>query len=155
MRKSVVAVASLALLLCGTCASSTQPATSQVPSQSASVVESTQAPATPVDLTGDWKQTNSNSADTWQEAVISGDVIEIDWITDNGDTKSLYWAGSFVAPSEPGDSYSWTSNNDHSKTDPSLLAAQSDIKEFTYSAGVLSWDVTMMGTTTTVKAQKV
>lgn len=48
----------------------------------------------PADLTGDWKQVNSSSDDSYQQATISGDTIEIYWVSDNGDSKSLYWAGS-------------------------------------------------------------
>ena len=54
----------------------------------------------PADLTGDWKQVNSSSDDSYQQATISGDTIEIYWVSDNGDSKSLYWAGSFEAPAK-------------------------------------------------------
>jgi len=67
----------------------------------------------------------------------------------------LYWAGSFVPPNAPGDSYSWDSQNDHSKTDNALLASTDDTKTFTYSAGVLSWQASALGTTMTIKAQRV
>lgn len=64
--------------------------------------EQTKEPASPPDLTGEWKQVNSNSEDTWQAATISGSEIIINWVSDNGDTKSLYWAGTFVAPHHAG-----------------------------------------------------
>ena len=38
------------------------------------------------DLTGEWKQKNSKSDDSYQAATISGDTIEIYWVSDNGDT---------------------------------------------------------------------
>ncbi len=107
-----------------------------------------------MDLAGTWKQTNSKSADSWQQATISGTTIEVQWVADNGDTKSLYWAGTFVAPTGPEATYTWDSENDHSKTDSALLAATGDTKAFTYSDGVLSWEVTVAGTTTTVKAER-
>lgn len=34
----------------------------------------------PADLTGTWKQTNSNDPSSYMEATISGDTIEVDWI---------------------------------------------------------------------------
>lgn len=42
------------------------------------------------DLTGEWKQKNSKSDKSYQAATITGDTITIYWISDNGDTKSLF-----------------------------------------------------------------
>src|SRR3712207_2465018 len=106
------------------------------------------------DLTGEWKQENSQSDDSYQAAKISGDKITIYWVTDKGDTKSLYWAGSFVAPKTADESYSWTSKNDHSKTKDALLASKDDTKTIKYQNGVLSYEASAMGTTTTVKLKK-
>lgn len=106
------------------------------------------------DLTGTWKQTNSGSEGSYQEATISGDTIEIYWVSDGGDTKSLYWAGTYEAPSEPVDSYSWDSVNDKSKTDGALLASGDDTKTITFEDGVLSYSASALGTTTTVKLEK-
>lgn len=106
------------------------------------------------DLTGEWKQENSNSEDSYQVATISGDTIEINWVSDNGDTKSLYWAGSFEAPTTADEPYSWDSENDHSKTESVLLASGDDTKTMTYEKGVLSYEVSAMGTTTKVKLKK-
>lgn len=106
------------------------------------------------DLTGEWKQVNSNSEESYQAATISGDTIEIYWISDNGDTKSLYWAGSFVAPTTANEPYKWDSKNDHSKTENALLASNDDTKTMTYQNGVLSYEASSMGTTTTVKLKK-
>lgn len=68
------------------------------------------------DLSGTWKQVNSNSSDSYQEATITANTIEIYWVSNGGETKSLYWAGTYVAPSEAVDTYSWSSVNDHEKT---------------------------------------
>ena len=106
------------------------------------------------DLTGEWKQANSKSDDSYQVATISGDTIEIYWVSDNGDTKSLYWAGSFIAPSTADEPYKWDSKNDHSKTDGAMLASSDDTKTMTYQNGVLSYETSAMGTTTTVKLEK-
>ena len=106
------------------------------------------------DLTGEWKQSSSKSDDTYQAATISGDMIEIYWVSDNGDTKSLYWAGSFIAPTTADEPYIWNSENDHSKTDSAMLASTADTKTMTYQNGVLSYEASAMGTTTTVKLEK-
>lgn len=106
------------------------------------------------DLTGDWKQTNSKSSDSYQAATISGDMIEIYWVSDNGDTKSLYWAGSFIVPTTADEPFTWDSKNDHSKTDSAMLASSDDTKTMTYQNGVLSYEVSAMGTTTKVNLEK-
>ncbi|GAA0079162.1 hypothetical protein UT300005_35410 [Clostridium sp. CTA-5] len=106
------------------------------------------------DLTGEWKQENSKSDKSYQAATIIGDTITIYWVSDNGDTKSLYWAGSFVAPTTADEPYSWTSENDHSKTESALLASSDDTKTIKYQNGVLSYEASAMGTTTTVKLKK-
>ncbi|MDQ0154136.1 hypothetical protein [Robertmurraya andreesenii] len=106
------------------------------------------------DLIGEWKQSNSKSEDSYQAATISGDMIEIYWVSDNGDTKSLYWAGSFIAPTTADEPFTWDSKNDHSKTDSAMLASSDDTKTMTYQNEVLSYEVSVMGTTTKVKLQK-
>lgn len=106
------------------------------------------------DLVGEWKQSNSKSEGSYQTATISGDTIEIYWVTNNGDQKSLYWAGSFVAPTTADEPYVWDSKNDHSKTASALLASRDETKTITYQNGVLSYEASAMGTTTTVKLKK-
>lgn len=110
--------------------------------------------AEPADLTGEWKQVDSNSEDSWQAATIQGDTITIYWITDGGDTESLYWAGTYVAPTTSDEPYTWDSENDHSQTDSSLLASTDDTKTITYENGQISYSASAMGTTTTVHLEK-
>ena len=111
-------------------------------------------PAEPLDLTGTWTQVNSNSDDSWQEAVIEGDTITINWISDGGDTKSLYWAGSYDAPTEAVTEYAWTSNNDHEQTDTALLASGDDTKDFAYTDGQLTYEASALGSTMTIRLEK-
>ena len=108
----------------------------------------------PADLTGDWKQVNSSSDDSYQQATISGDTIEIYWVSDNGDSKSLYWAGSFEAPTTADEPYSWESKNDHDKTDSALMASSDDTKKFTYENNQISYEASALGTTTTIRLEK-
>ena len=105
-------------------------------------------------LTGEWKQTNSNSDTSYQAATITDNTIEVYWVSDNGETKSLYWAGTFTDPTTPMESFSWESANDHEKTGNALLASSNDTKTFAYEDGVISYEVTAMGTTTTVKLER-
>lgn len=111
-------------------------------------------PKEPLDLTGEWTQSNPNSEDTWHEATIKDGAIEIYWVSDDGDTKSLYWAGTYKAPTDAVDEYNWTSENDKEKTDSALLASGDDTKDFAYKDGVISYEASAMGTTTTIKLEK-
>lgn len=115
----------------------------------------TEEPASPPDLTGEWKQVNSNSEDTWQAATISGSEIVVNWVSDNGDTKSLYWAGTFVAPTTADEPYSWDSQNDKEQTSLALLASGDDTKTFTYADGQLSYEASALGSTMTIRMEKV
>lgn len=112
-------------------------------------------PATPPDLTGEWKQVNSNSDDAWQAATITGDTITINWVSDGGDTKSLYWAGTFTAPTTADEPYSWDSQNDKEQTSKALLASGDETKTFTYANGQLSYEASALGTTVTIRMEKV
>lgn len=112
-------------------------------------------PAQPLDLTGDWEQTNKNSETDYMEATISGETITINWVFEEDDTTALYWAGTYVAPTEPKEEYSWTSENDTSQTDTALMASTSATKEFTYQNGVLSFEASALGVTTTVEMEMV
>lgn len=114
----------------------------------------TASPEEPLDLTGTWTQVDGNSDDTYQEAKIEGNEIIINWISDGGDTESLYWAGSYKAPTEATDEYVWTSKNDTKQTSGALLASGDETKEFTYKDGQLSYKASALGSTTTVKLEK-
>ena len=92
--------------------------------------------------------------DAWQAATIAGDAIEVYWVSDNGDTKALYWAGSFDAPTTADEPYTWESENDKDQTDMAILASGDDTKTFTYQGGVISYEVSAMGVTQTVKLEK-
>lgn len=89
------------------------------------------APAKPLDLVGNWKD---------------GEIL-IYWVSDGGDTKSLYWAGTYVAPKDNKETYSWTSKNNKDKTDHALLASGDDTKVFTYEKGEITYKASALGTT--------
>lgn len=105
------------------------------------------------DLNGEWKQTNGDE-NNYQSATIANGTIEIYWVDEEDDSKSLYWAGTYVAPTDASDPYTWDSENDHDKTDSSLLASGDDTKTFTYSDGVLSYEASALGTTKTIKMER-
>lgn len=145
---AMIAAAILAMLTaCGGTASTDNGSAENTASQKAEEKQ-------PADLTGDWKQVNSSSDDSYQQATISGDTIEIYWVSDNGDTKSLYWAGSFEAPTTADEPYSWESKNDHDKTDSALMASSDDTKKFTYEKNQISYEASALGTTATIRLEK-
>ena len=144
--KAITALAAFALMGLGMtgCA----PAT---PTQNpGSTAEQPAAPEAPADLTGEWKQTNSQSPDAYQAATITATTITIYWVSNNGDTRSLYWAGTFEPPTEPG-SYSWDSANDTSQTDSAMLASGDPTKTFTFDNDEITYEASALGTTTTVR----
>lgn len=110
-----------------------------------------------LNLDGTWKSVNNESDDAWQEAVIDGDAITINWVSDGGDTKSLYWAGT-VDPTDGKtveDVFAWESVNDTEQTSKALLASGDDTKKFTYENGQISYEASVMGTTKTVRLERV
>jgi hypothetical protein len=108
----------------------------------------------PLDLTGEWKQTNSNSDDTYQTATIAGEQISVDWVTDSDSTKAVYWIGSYIAPTEGTESYSWDSQGDVAQMETALMASGDTTKAFTFENDVLSYDLTAMGVTVTVEMSR-
>jgi hypothetical protein len=148
--KAVITIALLSLIGFGTvsCSAPVEPADTKSDSSSAAPEEVEEAPE-PVDLSGEWKQTNSNDAESFQSATITADTIEIFW--NAPDTKSLYWAGTIEVPADGSTSFVWDSVNDKTKTDTALLASGDDTKTFTFENGELSYEVTALGTTMTVR----
>lgn len=106
------------------------------------------------DLSGQWKQINSDSQNRYQGAIINGNTIEIYWVINSGDTYSLYWSGSFVAPTTAGELYSWVSDNNKEKTERPMLASHDDTKAFSYANDQISYSSSIMGTTTTDRLER-
>lgn len=157
---ALVAFIASSVLVSAGCASdepetAAQPTSASTPSaeqrEDAEPEPAEEPPAEPVTLVGEWTQSNSSSDDNYQSATITDDSIEVYWVSDGGDTKSLYWAGSIEVPADAGDSFTWDSANDTSKTDSALLASGDDTKTFTYEAGEISYEVSALGTTSVVR----
>lgn len=102
-------------------------------------------------LAGQWKQLDVKDGDEYYGAVIDGEKIELHLICDNGGTRYLYWAGSFVPPPEESEgSYSWTSQVGNRRIDKEAIAASEGTHEFTYENGQLSCSVVNGGMETTI-----
>ena len=151
-------VACAVIITLAGCASPNAPAVSAAPTAPAAPAATTEAPdseSEPLSLSGKWKQSNSSAKDSWQAITIGKDAIEIYWVSDGGDTRSVYWIGSYLPPKTTEDAYQWISKRDKKKTDNAMLASTDPTKKFTYKDGVLSYQVSLMGTTKTVKAERV
>ena len=69
----------------------------------------------PVVLTGKWEYKDDDG--TWMQADITEDTITINWIMDEGNTTAVYWVGTYTAPTEYSEEYTWTSTRDREATD--------------------------------------
>lgn len=110
----------------------------------------TNSSAKPLDLTGNWAQEGREFEDSYQAGYISGDRIEIFWMSDGGKTSYLYWSGTYEAPTEVTDKYTWDSKNDITRTKSALLASGDDQKTFTYKDGKLTYEASIGGNTGTM-----
>ncbi|KIS27926.1 hypothetical protein TV39_08895 [Arthrobacter sp. SPG23] len=142
---SLALAAILALTACGGAANTTANAGSSNSPQ--------EAPKAP-DLAGAWKQGNPTSDKSFQQATITADKMTIEWVSDGGNTTSIYWVGSFTGPTSASEPYTWTSQRDVEATKSALLASSDATKEFRYEGGLISYKVSALGTTTTVNLKK-
>ena len=84
----------------------------------------------PVVLTGKWEYKDDDG--TWMQADITEDTITINWIMDEGNTTAVYWVGTYTAPTEYSEEYTWTSTRDKEATDSALLASLDDKRVFLF-----------------------
>lgn len=152
MKKTLALTAAAALMLGLTACDASEDSNAGSPAAQA---ETSSAPAVEKapSLDGTWKQTNSESEDSYQEATIEGDTITVNWISNNGDTKSLYWVGTFEAPATTAKT-TITSQGDTEQMSTAMMASSSETKDFTYEDEELSYELTALGTTTTVRMEK-
>jgi hypothetical protein len=148
MKKLIAPIALAAALVLTGCGGTNATATGAADSK-----PTEKAPQAP-NLTGAWKQSNPASEKSYQQATITADAITVEWVTDGGNTTSIYWVGTFEAPSDSSGPYTWTSQRDAAATKTALLASTDATKEFTYEGDTISYKVSALGTTTTVKLKK-
>ena len=151
MKKSILTAALMCVIALSGCGSNGNASASA--SSASTSVEQTEEVKAP-DLSGDWKQVNSDSETSYHAATIKDDTIEIYWVNEDDETKALYWAGTYVAPETADEPYTWDSENDKEKTDSSILASGDDTKTFTYQDGQISYEASALGVTKTVRLEK-
>ncbi|WP_455904033.1 hypothetical protein [Microbacterium sp.] len=147
-----LATAVAAVFFLTSCSAPAADTTTDATSAPTEQVEEVEEAPEPVDLAGEWKQTNSGAEDSFQSATIAGQTIEVFW--NSPDQQAIYWAGTVEVPTDGSTSFTWDSVNDKTKTDNALMASSDDTKTFTYSDGELSYELTALGTTMTVRLAK-
>lgn len=130
MKKSYMAVLALIFVLLTACGGSTS------------------------DLQGTWKQKGATE-DAWHEAVIIDDYMEIYWVSAGGDTRMLYWAGSYSEPQKTDGGLSWTSEVDKDNSGTSWLTSVDDTKVFNYNNGEISYNASALGATRTMRLNRI
>ena len=108
----------------------------------------------PLVLTGEWKQTNLNSADSYQAASMTGEQVTVDWVNAADSTKAVCWIGSHVEPTEDTECYSWDFQGDVAQMETAPMASGDTAKAFTFEDGVLAYELTAMGDTMTVEMSR-
>lgn len=96
---------------------------------------------------GNWQ--TAKDAPVAMTARIHDGVITIQW--NNDEMQGLYWTGTW--PYLAGQD-NVTSVGDRTIMDQSLLASQDSTKKFTYKNGDISFKLTIVGVTTTIKLSK-
>ena len=106
MKKNILIVSLISLsVMISSCSSTQQNSTNQMTTEN----------NTTLDLAGEWIQTNSTDDSFTHVATISNSEIEIYWLDSKEDTKSLYWSGSYVPPTNNDKKYEWDSINNKEK----------------------------------------
>ena len=105
---------------------------------------------------GNSSDSSKDDDGTWMQADITEDTITINWIMDEGNTTAVYWVGTYTAPTEYSEEYTWTSTRDKEATDSALLASLDDTKEFSYSdsSKQITYQVTVSGITKTITLEQ-
>ena len=152
MKKKVIMLLMATTLVMSGCGNSSSTSGTGNESDKSAQVAETETEKEPLDLTGTW--TSEDNDGSWMEAVVSDGVITINWVSDNGDTKSIYWVGTYDAPTEYVEEYSWTSERDKEKTDSALMASTDDTKDFSYTNDEITYEASALGTTTTIHLAK-
>lgn len=102
--------------------------------------------AKPTDLTGKWvlaEGENDSIEDLDLVLNISDDVAQVDIVS--GNARMLCWYGTYEAPTETVDEYSWVSVNDPAMTKDSLFAPEAETTTFRYENGKMYFDLTVFG----------
>ena len=102
----------------------------------------------PLDLTGQWIQENADASNYMAATIRDDGRIGVFFIMENFDGPQIYWVGTYEAPQDNAEEYSWVSENTFGGN--ALLSSSDETKEFTYQAGKISYPITIQGKKGTV-----
>ena len=100
----------------------------------------------PTSIAGTW----ASDGDPKFEATITADNIEVHLV--DGETKSLFWKGTFPASATEGATIQ--SEGDREALDSSMLGSSETTKPFQFTGDELTFEFSMMGTSTIVHTKK-
>ena len=103
-------------------------------------------PTEPPDLRGQWRQVlgDDKEPDYYHLASITDDSIEIYYYYSEDGSTNLFWYGSYEAPEDGKEPYTWTSENKLPPIkNPHLFryASRDAARDFTYKKGLLSYTI--------------
>lgn len=133
--------------------SGTNSSTAETSSSQPTAAAQPSTPTASLDLRGEWRLSDAPESESALVATITDDVIEINWIGDDG-TTALYWIGTYTPPTNASTSYEWTSAGDTERMATAILASNSEEKTFHYDDGELSFEVQAQGMTKTARMMK-
>lgn len=94
-------------------------------------------------IQGGWIEEGRTSEYYYIQAVIDDKTITVYNVSNDGQVWTLYWSGSYVAPENPTESYTWISKNNLVETAKSTVfyprASHDETKEFKYENGAISF----------------
>jgi hypothetical protein len=105
----------------------------------------------PVSLKGEWHQVNSNPSG-WMTASISGDSIQVN--LRGRDSSSIFWLGTFDTQKRSANKYKIVSLGDQDAMKYKIAASNESQKTFTYDHGILSFEFSALGSSTTIHMTK-
>lgn len=106
----------------------------------------------PVSLVGEWHQVNSDPSG-WMTASISGESIQVN--LKGRDSSSVFWMGTFDTHKRTASKYKVVSLGDQDAMRWMITASSESKKTFTYDHGVLSFQFSALGSSTTIHMTKV
>lgn len=129
LRKKCIALALTAVMLlfagCGT-GNDTSSASAEKESQPQAL-----------DLVGSWEQQDGGD-DYHLAGFIKDDLIELHWVSSYDQNGSVYWAGTYVAPKDMTEPYTWESERNDAILQTSAYGCVDATRTFTYQDGVLT-----------------
>jgi len=139
LRKKVLALVLMGcMLFTAGCGSNNSEATS---------AESEQTPVETLDLEGSWIAEVQDSG-YYLAGFIKGDLIELHWVSSYDQYGSVYWAGSYGAPKDDPDTYTWESERDDDIMATTAYGSSDETRTFTYADGKLTLEGSATGAET-------